>query len=240
MSLTFGHTLNTCSRRLKAFIFPQFSSFQLSATTLYMNVQPAGGVFGVYAVPLDGGDVRLAAPLPGTTDSTPHWLVAEPYIYFITYPADGSVNCSLKRIAIDGGSSQEELMLCPADRTFQAWIVAIDDTEVFLPQRGELWKVGKGGGAATSLYSASDPRLSIPAHTAVLDAQKLYFEIGAPAYPAQISAKLMSIPKAGGPPTVFYDGPYVAAGVQQLAQDDSNLFMGVGYIMFLPKMPAAQ
>ena len=154
------------------------SSFQLSASTLYMRAL-VGGVFGIYAVPLDGGDVRLAAPLPGSTDSTHYWLVAEPYIYFITYPADGSVNCSLKRIAIDGGSSEEELTLCPGDRTFGTWIVAIDDTDVFLSWRGELWKVAKAGGAATSLYSysASDPRLSIPEHTAVLDAQKLYFEI---------------------------------------------------------------
>jgi hypothetical protein len=72
----------------------------------------------------------------------------------------------------------------------------------------------------------------------VLDAQKLYFQIGAPSFPAQIPAKLMSIPKAGGPPAVVYDGSYLANGVEQLAQDQSNLFIGVSWLMFLPKVPA--
>jgi hypothetical protein len=214
--------------------------FRLGASTLYMQVKPVGGAWGWYAMPLEGGELRLVAPLRRTPEFTPEWFLAEPYIYYVEYPDDPTVNCSVKRVDVSGGGTPEDLSPSPgADRTFGTWIVAVDDTDIFVAWGGGFWKVPKTGGAATLLYRASDSRLFVSEDAAVMDAQNLYFVIGAVPYPNQILAKLMSVPKTGGAATLIYDGDYVSNDLLQLAQDDSNLFMRLGGVAFVPKMPPA-
>ncbi|HEX8168969.1 MAG TPA: DUF5050 domain-containing protein [Thermoanaerobaculia bacterium] len=136
-------------------------SLAVDATTLYIGASP-GDIFdlkpgSIYAVPKAGGAMRtlttgVLLPSDIATDDTFVYFVASGTIDFITGTAQA--NGSVERVRKDG-TQREKL----AENLSTPTTLALDASNVYFSEAGfaaskptgGVWRVAKGGGAATLL-----------------------------------------------------------------------------------------
>jgi len=173
--------------------------------------------------PVAGGDAETVM-LPGTPNGPGLVTVAADYpvVYFTT--CDVSIlRCVLRRADLSGGTSQ-----VVASVSDYAQIVGLDGDAVYLVDGQRLWSVARANGAETELVAAASG--IHPTLPAALDGQSVYF-MGA-AVGAEIPAgRLMSLPKAGGSPTIIgTDARITHNAPSDVVVDDQFVFVLTGQV----------
>jgi hypothetical protein len=182
---------------------------------VYMIAESTAGASldSVVQLSISGGEPLVVPVLDDPSQQLfPSWVPDYPFLY-LTRCASGTPSCTnVRRSLLDG--SEEKL----AEET--GAVVAVDEDFVYLRGEEKLQRLSKADKTLTTVAEIGN----LPNGFVEADATHLYFL----SFGSDTGAQLLSVPKAGGTPTLVSADPRLNRGVWRMAQDEQYLFVLVG------------
>jgi hypothetical protein len=197
-----------------------FNNFDLLITDtshIYFVTEANLAVSGIDVTPIAGGAAERV-PLPEGQSVGPVTVAGDyPSVYF-TFCQAAMSTCVLEKADLPTGAAQ-----VVASVSDYAQIVGLDESAVYLLDGERLWSIARADGTETELIGSAAG--IHPISPAVIDGQSVYF-FGFEPEASLPAMRLMSVSKAGGPPTIIGSDELIHHWVPwDLAVDDQFVFV---------------
>lgn len=215
------------------------ASLSAAGNALYFTNQKHGdsAPIDIDRLSLPSGEITTLLSVPYSLASgpllLPHaWLVQDDHLYYSKREAGTT---KLLQAKADGSGAIE----LAASASFSDAYLGADANNLYTSGQVAAYQglvgVAKADGALTALYKSAASSPASFTSTFVVDNDNLYYMTIDPAAGWQVQ----SLPKAGGTPTVIGTGSQFDMGINQIVQDDNNLYLlhRSHEILLLPKKP---
>jgi hypothetical protein len=180
----------------------------------------------LFAVPVGGGAATplRTTPFPGTGEA---YFAVDGEVYF----SNGN---EIDKIAANSTTPQKIADIPGPAQGLRYVIRAADADNVYAASDHVLYAVPRAGGAPTAVLTTTGN--DYIGWQLTIDAQNIYY-VGMDAS----GSAVFSVPRTGGTPTKIAGGDsQFSGGIDQMLQDEKNLFLlhGYGEVLMVPKTPA--